>query len=110
MYKIIMCSKRKAGITPEEFSQYWNEKHGPLAAKLMPEVRRYVQNHAVRLGSGEPRFDGIAEVWFDDMDSLNKFRKWYLSDNAKALKDDEANFVDPKSVFSFVAEERVIKP
>jgi len=47
LIKSITLAYRKPGMTREEFNQYWLEKHGPLAARLIPGVRKYVQNHFI---------------------------------------------------------------
>ena len=69
---------RKPGTTAERFRRHWREVHGPLAAR-MPGLRRYHQNHMVDaspLGIGSSpegwRLDGISELWFDDVASMEK--------------------------------------
>jgi len=116
MIKIIAMLKRKSGLTIEEFSRYWREEHAPLANKMLPEAvaseqKRYVQNYAVKLpGGGEPSFDGVAEICFDGLESLQKWNDWYFSDDAKPLRDDEDNFMDKSKRVIVIAEERVITP
>ena len=39
----------------------------------------------------EPSYDGVAELWFDDIDALLAARQ---SPEWKASSDDEANFID----------------
>jgi uncharacterized protein (TIGR02118 family) len=116
MIKVIAMLKRKSGMTIEEFSRYWREKHAPLADTLLPaevalEQKRYVQNYAVKLpGGGEPSFDGVAEICFNDLESFRKWNDWYFSDDAKPLRDDEENFMDKSKRVIVVTEERVITP
>ena len=110
MVKLIGLLKRKDGITQEEFSQYWEEKHAPLIVKLFPEMKRYVQNHAVKLpGGGEPPFDGVSEVWYDDLQSCQTAAKFWQSDEGKVIRDDEEKFIDRSKMVFLVAEEKVIK-
>lgn len=110
MVKLITILKRRKGMSLQEFSQYWYEKHGPLAITMMPGVKRYVQNHPVRLSGAEPSIDGIAEVWFNDLVSWREFNKWFLSDDSKSLREDNEKFIDTSKTVVLIAEERVIKP
>jgi len=109
MVKLIVCAKRKPGITHEEFDRYWRENHGPLI-KSVPEVirhvRKYVQCHIVKnaapLGAGSD-FDGVAELWFDNVDELSKAftEPRYL----EIIRPDELRFVDLANCVSMVTEE-----
>ncbi|MFC1963972.1 EthD domain-containing protein [Chloroflexota bacterium] len=109
MVKLLELLTRKDGLTHEEFSRYWEETHGPLVASMVPGIKRYVQNHPVRLPGREPKFDGIAEIWFEDFQSWRKSADWYLSDESKALHEDEEKFVNRSKIVVFVAEETVFK-
>jgi len=106
MIKVVYCITKKAGLTDEEFFDYWENVHGTIGARI-PRLRRLVQSHRI-LTAGDsrpPDYDGVAELWFDDMDALRAARR---SPEWKASSDDEANFVDPNKVAYFVAHERVI--
>jgi uncharacterized protein (TIGR02118 family) len=61
--------KRRADMSREEFGHWWLERHVPYVKKF-PEVRKY----RVSLVESGPEtvVDGIAEVWFDDMDTLRR--------------------------------------
>ena len=61
---------RAAGLTPAECQTHWRTAHAD-AARSLPGLRGYVQNHAV-LRDGEPLlpypgFDVCAETEFDDL-------------------------------------------
>jgi len=109
MVKLIVCAKSKPGISHEEFARYWRENHGPLV-KGVPEfirhVRRYVQCHIVSnsapLGASS-EYDGVAELWFDSVDELNKAfsEPRYL----ELIRPDELKFADLDNCVSFVTEE-----
>lgn len=110
MIKLIALVKRKPGMTLEEFSRYWENKHGPLVARVFPGVRKYVQNHPARLpGGGEPKVDGVVELWFDDLASFRAASDFYLGEKGKVIRDDEEKFIDRSQMVFFVAQERVIK-
>jgi uncharacterized protein (TIGR02118 family) len=109
MVKYIICAKRKAGMTHEEFSVYWRNHHGAVV-KSVPEftrhVRKYVQCHLVGgtapLGAAGD-YDGVAELWFDSVEELgNAFREpRYL----EVIRPDELTFVDLSQCISFITEE-----
>jgi uncharacterized protein (TIGR02118 family) len=107
MAKMIYFLTRKNGLSVEEFQDYWATRHGPLAAKV-PGVRRYVQSHlrksAYHAGRN-PRYDGVAETWFDDFDAL---RASADTQEYRAVRADEANFLAPDTVRFIIAGEHVI--
>lgn len=108
MLKFITLLNRKPGLTMEEFYQYWEERHGPLAARLMPGIKRYVQNHVVRFpGAEEPPFDGAAEVWYEG--TWDELSAWYSSAAGQELRDDELNFIDTSRWITLIVDEKVIK-
>jgi uncharacterized protein (TIGR02118 family) len=67
MVKMVAFFKRKPGMSVEAFQSYWRTTHAGIVLK-MPGIRRYVQSHTLLNGyrKGEPAYDGVAEVWFDD--------------------------------------------
>lgn len=109
MIKSISLLTRKEGMSHEEFMTHWVEKHAPLA-HAVPGLRRYIQSNIV-----EERFrkdipvidadiDGIAELWYDDLDSL---RRANLSPEAKRLHEDGATFIGKIKTFT-VSENLII--
>ena len=106
MIKSLTFLKRKPGITQEEFLRHWKEKHGPLAAKVVPGLRRYVQSHPAP--GFESDIDGIVELWWDSPESFKYYLSWRQTEEAKVLKEDEERFVDTSQWIRFVAEEHVI--
>jgi uncharacterized protein (TIGR02118 family) len=100
--------KKKASFTQEEFLRYWKEKHGPLAAKVIPGLRKYVQHHPVRIPGVEFKIDGIAEIWWDNLQSLENYLAWRQSAEAKVLIADEGKFIDTSQTLRLFAEEQVI--
>jgi uncharacterized protein (TIGR02118 family) len=86
-----------------EAGRYWKEVHGPLVARV-PGLRRYVQNHCVDgvLGTNEPPFLGVGEVWFDseeDAEVATASPEW------RAVLDDAATFMDMARVAAGWAQE-----
>jgi uncharacterized protein (TIGR02118 family) len=118
--KLVFCLHRRSDIDEDDFHRYWTEVHGPLAVSLAPVlgIRRYVQLHtitgrvndALASGRGAPEhFDGIAELWFDSLDSL--FAAASSAEGAAAaetLRIDEARFIDHSRSPIFVGEEQAV--
>jgi uncharacterized protein (TIGR02118 family) len=98
--------KRMPGMGLEEFRKYWIDIHGTLGAKL-PGLRRYVQSHLIDEAYlyAEPRYDGVAQLWFDNIDSL---RAAFASPEGKALSADGPKFIDLSILQNFVAQEHVV--
>jgi uncharacterized protein (TIGR02118 family) len=120
MVKIVTLIKRKAGMSKEDFSEYWANVHAPLAMseKGPPGFRRYAQVDRLRtpvVGEAgfehlqDAEFDGIAEMWFDDWDSLNDCLTFFFGDEGKAVREDMDKFVDLESAVMYFGEDRVIK-
>lgn len=106
MIKLIYCIRKKPGMSDEEFSAYWEDVHGPIGA-CIPGLRRLVQCHALPAGNRvrPPDYDGIAELWFDDLASLERARR---SPEWLASTADESNFIDPDGSAFLIAEEHLI--
>lgn len=108
MIKRISFLTRRDDWSEEDFRQHWLEVHGALAQKV-PGMRRYVQNHIVG-HSGHPllpasggRVDGVAELWFDDRESMEKALS---SPEAKAMFEDGAKILS--AVTTYLVEEKVL--
>ncbi len=106
MIKVVYCITKKPGMSDEAFFRYWREIHGPLGSRI-PGLRKLVQSRRISGGEDERKadFDGVAELWFDDVDSLLRARQ---SPEWKVSTEDEANFIDERRVAYFVSEEHVI--
>ena len=107
MVKAVSFFKRKSGMAVEAFQMYWRARHPDVVTKL-PGIRRYVQSHTLLAGygKGEPAFDGIAEVWFDDTAAM---RALAGTPAYAAVQADEAKFIDRATMGLIVTEEHVIK-
>lgn len=108
LIKSIALAYRKTGLTREEYNKYWKEQHGPLAARLIPGLRKYVQNHFVPIPGREYEGDGIVEMWFDDVEAFQKSMEFIHSEGGKALALDGAKFAEMRGGL-WVVEEHVIK-
>ncbi|HSM86393.1 MAG TPA: EthD family reductase [Candidatus Limnocylindrales bacterium] len=106
MIKVVYCISKKPGLADHEFFEYWEKVHGPIGARI-PGLRRLVQSRRVSIPEDkyQPAFDGVAELWFDDVAALLAARQ---SPEWKASTADEANFIDHARTAYFVSEERVL--
>ncbi|WP_368680348.1 EthD domain-containing protein (plasmid) [Rhodococcus opacus] len=113
MVKLAVLLKRKNGMSFEDFDRYWTGPHGDLVVGI-PEftrhVRRYSQAHLVDpdyAGDGmawpKAAFDGIAEVWFDNIDVMTT--AFNEPKFVELVGPDDAKFIDPESVSILVTEE-----
>jgi uncharacterized protein (TIGR02118 family) len=107
MVKAVSFFKRRAGMPVEEFQAYWRTKH-PAPVVRLPGVRRYVQSHTLLAGyrKGEPIYDGIAELWFEDTKAMHALRG---TAELAAVEADEAVFIDRSTMRMILTEEHVIK-
>src|SRR5579883_2608830 len=107
MVKTIYLIKRKRGMELEAFRAYWLTTHAGLALKV-PGLRKYVQSHTLPSGykKGEPVFDGIAEVWYDDTAAMRRIAQL---PEARAVNDDGHNFMDMRASGFLITREHVAK-
>ena len=107
MVKAVSFFKRKPGMSVEAFQAYWRASHPDVVVKL-PGIRRYVQSHTLVSGyrKGEPRYDGIAEIWFDETAAM---RALAGTPAYEAVEADEAVFIDRSTMGLIITEEHVIK-
>jgi len=104
--KLVYCITKKASLTDEQFFHYWLGIHGQIGARI-PGLRRLVQSHRLTVvgDNRQPDYDGVAELWFDDLQSLLAARQ---SAEWKASTQDEANFIDHTRVAYLITEEHVV--
>jgi uncharacterized protein (TIGR02118 family) len=106
MIKTIALAHKKTGLTREEYNKYWLENHAPMAAKLIPYMKRYVQNHFIEVPGLTYEGDGIVEMWYDDIEAWQKSKQAVFSN--QELAKDAANFAQMRSGYFWVVEEHVI--
>jgi uncharacterized protein (TIGR02118 family) len=68
VYKLIGILKRPEGMSVEAFHQWWLQEHATLV-KRFPGLKKYAINLST---SGDQRYDGVAEVWFETQQDLEK--------------------------------------
>ncbi len=109
MIKSIVIAHKKPGLTDAEFNRHWKEVHGPLAARLIPGVRKYVQNHLISIPGYQYEGNGIVEMWYDDIESHQEAIRFLKSPAATELAIDARQFCEMRPGGVWLAEEYVIK-
>lgn len=67
MIKMVDLLVRKDGLTHEEFVEYWETEHAPIAKEL-PGLQKYATS--VPRNPEKTEYDGVVELYFDDTESL----------------------------------------
>ena len=121
MLKLTFCMHRLPHLTRDEFQNYWMNQHPLSAPRNAAEVlgiRKYVQifpipeedNKQVKeIRDGADEFDGVAEIWIDDLETFTT--KWKTGEGKRAFEsflEDDKNFVDWERSVCFLAEENVV--
>ena len=121
MIKLIFCVKRRSDVSRTDFYDYWLNQHGPLVKSKASDLNivKYVQSHTVNpeLGSSissnrgmlQEGFDGVAELWWTDLESLLSVNGSEAGKIAgKVLAEDEAKFIDMEASTIFFTEEHQV--
>lgn len=121
MIKMVFCVKRLVSVSEDEFYDYWLNQHGPLVKSKTNDlnIRRYVQSHTklVELGNAissargmlQTSFDGLAELWWDDYESLDAALSTESGQAASTLlAEDEAKFIDMEASTIFFTQEHEV--
>ena len=109
MIKQITLVHKRSDLSSEEFNKHWKEIHGPIFARSAPGLKKYMQNHFVRIPGVKYEGDGIAETWFDSFEDQRKLETWIRSEKAKEVLDDAVKFIDTsKGESVWFVEEHVI--
>lgn len=112
MIKFTILLRRNPSMTHDEFVTYHREQHAPLFCGLpavREHVRRYVQCHTIPASiPGLPpiTFDGITELWFDDVAGLEAV--FTSQSYMETIRPDEAKFLDLHACEFVLSSENVL--
>ncbi|MEQ8399330.1 EthD family reductase [Thalassobaculum sp.] len=103
LLKRMSTLKRRPDVSPEDFKREWFDVHSFLVRRL-PQVKGYTQNLIFDRSHGRGRpatygelpIDGIVELWFEDLESLNTA---FASDAGKTLMTHATEFISEISTF-----------
>jgi len=112
MFKAVAMIKRKKGMSMEDFINYYESKHAPLAVSRVPNLKKYIRHYLTPYGNNvyaannEPPFDVITEIWFNDREDFELGMKYLTEpETAKIIGKDEENLFDKSSIRFMTMEE-----
>lgn len=115
---LVVCVKRKPGLSREEFSRYYRDCHAPLIMSCPDFARHlhsYTQHHALdskgpvaAMFGASGDYDAVAVLTFKSQDALK--RAFEEPQYLERIQPDEPNFVDVQNCMSFVTDPVVVKP
>lgn len=94
MIKVIGMVRKRADMTHAEFRAYWLNRHSRLekASLATNPVKRIVANFWQDNLVGTSPFDGMVELYYDNIEDM---RRVWCSGHDDTMRADEANFCDP---------------
>jgi hypothetical protein len=120
--KIIALIKRKPGLSAQEFREYYETRHAPLALKHLGRyIQKYVRNYPIAgdtqqeteyFRGGKPAedafdYDVLTEMWFADRATYDELCTLTQKDPVigEIFRTDEGRFIDRPSVRYIVCDE-----
>jgi hypothetical protein len=114
MFKIMMLLRKKAGMTREEFIDYYDNRHVPFMHSILPQGaaihRRNFIVPAPQAAQGEgmvgaAECDVIVELFYEDVETVQRAMHC-LADPLiqQQMAEDESRFIMPGSIRRFIVE------
>jgi hypothetical protein len=120
MFKLIITLRKKAGLTVDEFTNYYKTQHLPFLGKTLPHTERgprlmrlnivkrddpFLKVVADNRADSSPPFDCITEIGFESRgDAEAAMETFFDPKYLDQVKQDERNFVDMQSIRYYVVE------
>ena len=101
MIKMVDFLVRRDEYSHEEFAERWQGDHAAIAQDL-PGLRKYTTS--VPTNPAAVEYDGVLELYFDDMAALNEA---FESEVGQEVQADAAEFIDLEAGPTLVVEETV---
>lgn len=113
MMKLVFLLNRRPDISPQQFMDYYENKHSKIGemlfgGKAVRYVRRYLKRAPGPLSGpeSEPIHDAIMELWFPDEEScLAALAYAGTPEIAQLVAEDEEHLFDRASIRGYVVEE-----
>ena len=113
LYKHSAFLVRQDGMTHEEFVEYWQQNHTPIAREIEGVVK---YNTVLPADPESAEFDGVAELYFDDLEKLydalgSEGSRDYDPEKGKAkeAREDVDNFLAIDERPRLIGRERLVK-
>lgn len=117
VYKILLFMKRRPNMSKEEFRDYYENHHVPLALKYASGLKQYLRRYLdpqprLETGDGEDLgYDVVTELWFDDEKIFKGTLKYFATATMPDdVTEDEKQLFDRDSIRIATAVEYVTKP
>ena len=109
MIKVFGLLHKRSDISQTKFHSHWKGPHAVHAIKLVPVMRRYVQNHKATTAypGMEPPCDGSPEVWLQSLEGGGTLNT--MPDYINGAFIDEPNFMRVRSSGIAVSENIIIE-
>jgi hypothetical protein len=62
MFKVMILIKRRPDISMDEFIDYYENHHAPLARRIVRNMKGYTRRYLTPLGEGELPYDVATEI------------------------------------------------
>lgn len=114
MIKLTILLTRNPKLPYDAFIEHHKTRHAELFMSIpavKDTVRRYIQQHAIQTelpGLPPIKYDGITELWFDDIDALG--RCFSDPEYLAKVRPDEENFLDLQACEFILSTEHPILP
>jgi uncharacterized protein (TIGR02118 family) len=102
--KVVFVLFRKHGLTHEESLAQWEGDQHTSIVRMVPGLKRWVQNHAIAVPS-EGGADGIGELWFDSPAAMEQAMN---SPQMTAGVEDAKRFLDMDRTYTLIVDEKTV--
>lgn len=102
--KLVFVLFRRADLTHEQSLAQWNGEQHTSIVKMIPRLKRWVQNHAIGVPN-EAAADGIGELWFESQTAMQQAMN--SAQMAVAVKD-ATRFLDMDRTYALVVDEKTV--
>lgn len=113
MFKTVVLLKRKAGMSMEDFIDYYENHHRKIGEKVLPHGIRYMRRflrgvpNPVTGEANEPAFDVLTEMWFEDQAAFEAAMAALSEpETAAEIAEDEEKLFDRSNMHFCTIEER----